>query len=151
MSHALLKDTNSFDLQEVEKYFNRYNIDLTSTNFNERGFLHEAVYNTDPNVLKYFIKKGAPINHQANDGFTALHHAVQLNSLAAVSTLLEHKASIDIKTNTGRSPLDIDPVHPEIKSLLISYKSNNTTMDINSEEMIEPLGVTLKPDHYHHG
>lgn len=140
MSHALLKDTKSFELQQIEWYFNRYNIDLTSTNLYEHGFAHEAVYNKDLKVSEYFIEKGVPINHQAKDGSTPLHRAVHLNSLKAVSTLLEHKASIDIKTKAGHTPLDIKPIFPEIEPLLTSYQSN-----INQE--VKPIGEIPKIDY----
>jgi ankyrin repeat protein len=61
----------------------------------------------DTSLARLYIKKGADVNAQSDDGFTALHHAVFSNDINIVKLLIENGASVNLRDFDSRlTPLD---------------------------------------------
>jgi hypothetical protein len=80
--------------------------DLTETNTGNT-YLHLVAQGNYPQLVKYFIEKGADINKKNNEGNTPLHLALQKQNLEIVGILLENKAKLDIPNNEGEIPFDL--------------------------------------------
>jgi len=90
-----LEQLQSLDLGKAD-----YN-QLFGRNFN---LMHSAVISPNPEiVIAYLVLFSVKIDHQDQDGRTPLHHAIDENSSAAVTVLLENGADAEIKNNSGYS------------------------------------------------
>ena len=61
----------------------------------------------DEELLRFFIKKGVPINKVDYQGFTPLHAAIIQNLPGSVKILLEHGADPNLKDSGGRTALEV--------------------------------------------
>jgi ankyrin repeat protein len=59
-----------------------------------------------PELIKYFIEKGANINKQNKDGQTPLHLALKNKNMEIIGILLDNKAKLNIPNNEGEIPFD---------------------------------------------
>src|SRR5215470_4826482 len=69
--------------------------------------LVEAVRKADTEAVRALIQKRADVNAPEVDGMTALHWAVQRDSLETVDVLLRAGASVRAVNRYGVSPLSI--------------------------------------------
>lgn len=112
---------------EVIKYLNKalgqnMNINNNENTINKDGFvnfyeltekntgnsyLHLVSEGNYPQLVKYFIEKGADINKKNNEGNTPLHLALKSKNMEIVGILLENKAKLDIPNNDGEIPFDL--------------------------------------------
>lgn len=85
---------------------NNANINFTDENGFTALMLSVAYKNND--IFNIIIKYGnTDINLQTTGGDTALHHAVNKDSLETVNTLLEHNINVNVQNNDGTTPLMI--------------------------------------------
>ena len=70
------------------------------------SYLHLAIEGNYPDLLKYFIEKGADINKQNNEGNTPLHLALKNKNMEIIEILLGKKAKLNIPNNDGEIPFD---------------------------------------------
>jgi uncharacterized protein len=59
----------------------------------------------DAEVVKELISAGAKIDAVDKNGWTALFHAVEMNQLQKLETLLKHGADVNLKNKNGNTPL----------------------------------------------
>ena len=70
--------------------------------------LHLAAQGNHPNLIVYLIEKcGFNINSRDNNGRSALHWGINMNSKQAVEYLVYYNIDINIKDNDGITALDI--------------------------------------------
>jgi len=81
--------------------------------------LHVNKINVDK--IDFLVKHGSDINHQNNDGNTALIYAAQRNLIDIVREILKFKPNIYHKNKDGKTALDYatEFMHNEIKNLLL--------------------------------
>lgn len=81
----------------------------------EKGnsFLHLATEENYPQLVKYFIDKGADINMQNNEGNTPLHIALKKGYKKIIKILMDNKAALDIPNSNGDIPFE--SFTPEMK------------------------------------
>ena len=70
------------------------------------SYVHLAVEGDCPELIKYFISKGANINKQNKDGQTPLHLALKNKNMEIIGILLDNKAKLNIPNNEGEIPFD---------------------------------------------
>ena len=110
---------------EVKEIF-RYNGPFTN-----RTPLHYAAIGGHLDIIKYLIEKGANINYQKDDGWSALHLAANCSErLDVVKYLVENGADIYSKTKYDYTLLDVTN-NDEIKDFL------RERMMINNKMMIK--------------
>lgn len=82
--------------------------------------LVEAAKNNRTAVVHYLLMKGANVDKQVRDGWTALHHASVINSTAIIKILLQQGATTNIKNDEGSLPIDLARRrnHEEVVQLL---------------------------------
>ncbi|ORX46861.1 ankyrin [Piromyces finnis] len=73
--------------------------------YNENALIIASKANQDINV-ETLLKYGIHINHQDNEGNTALHYAVEIGAYTIVKQLVDKNADINLKNKKGISPLD---------------------------------------------
>ena len=95
---------------ENKKTFNKdsYQVDYYSLVDPKTGnsFLHLATIDNYPQLVKYFIKKGANLDLKNKEGNTPLHLAVKARHSEIIRLLLDNKASLDIPNNNGDIPYE---------------------------------------------
>ena len=104
-------ENNSKNISNINNY-NNMNIsgfvDFYELKEKETGnsYLHLAIEGNCPDLLKYFIEKGADINKQNNEGNTPLHLALKNKNMERIGILLEKNAKLNIPNNDGEIPFD---------------------------------------------
>ena len=66
-----------------------------------------------PEMVKYFIEKGANINMKNNDGNTPLHLALKNKHKKIIKLLMDNKSALDIPNNDGE--IAFEYFTPEMK------------------------------------
>ena len=94
-------DTKEFNKESY--YVNYYNLVETK---NGNSFLHMATLDNFPQLVKYFIEKGANLNLKNNDGNTPLHLALKAKHKDIIKLLMDNKAALDIPNNDGEIPFE---------------------------------------------
>ena len=77
------------------------------------SFLHMAAMEDYPEMVKYFIEKGANINMKNNDGNTPLHLALKHKHKKIIKLLMDNKSALDIPNNDGE--IAFEYFTPEMK------------------------------------
>jgi ankyrin repeat protein len=81
----------------------------------------------DPRVVRLLIERGADPNprgskgfKRGSKGFTPLHYALERGTIEIARVLIEHHASVEVKDDEGRTPLDVasEERREEIKKTL---------------------------------
>ena len=98
-----LKENNFINNQNSDGFVNFYELKEKSTG---NSYLHLATLGNYPQLVKYFIEKGADINKRNEEGDTALHLAIKNSNLEIIQILLDNKAKLDIPNNEGEIPFD---------------------------------------------
>jgi hypothetical protein len=98
-----LKENNFNNNQNSDGFVNFYELKEKSTG---NSYLHLATLGNYPQLVKYFIEKGADINKRNEEGDTALHLAIKNSNLEIIQILLDNKAKLDIPNNEGEIPFD---------------------------------------------
>lgn len=105
---------------EILKLVKLYNLCDTSQSELEKG-LRRAAANKSALHLQKFIEARVDINAQDPKlKKTALHWAVEKNSLECVTVLLSNHADPSITDDSGKKPSDYLSIDPQIRSLLAS-------------------------------
>jgi len=102
---------------------------INSTDRDNRSILMNCIIENKIDFIKELLSyEGIDLNIQDNNGYSALHFAVQNGNLDVVSLLLENKADIDVQDNWGNTPLwrsvNNYPDNREIINILIKYGAN---------------------------
>ena len=83
--------------------------------------LHAAAYAGNAEAAKLLIEYKIDMDKQGPyNGYTALHDAVWQNNIETVKVLIEPGANLNIKSNTGKTPLEFAKSrnHREIVALI---------------------------------
>ena len=116
--------------------------------------LHQAVENSDLQMVNLLVKHEANPNIQQNDGETPLHLAVLKSHCKIVSILLKHNANPSILNFVySKSPLNyaVESSNTKVLKKFIKYspdakeKLENTSADLMSKLSEKPL-LRLSPD-----
>lgn len=78
--------------------------------FGRTSLLNAAFYN-NIELLQWLIEKGAEIKAKDNNGYTALHFAIQEAHDDSVTLLLNHSADVDAKDINGNTPSWVCVMH----------------------------------------
>ena len=89
---------------KVPKHINFYDLEEKNTG---NSYLHTAVIDNYPELVRYILEKNADINKQNNDGDTALHLALKSGNMELIKIIMSKKPSLDIKNKEGIIPLDL--------------------------------------------
>ena len=89
---------------ENNKYVDFYNLEDKNTG---NSYLHLSTIENYPELVQYFLEKGANVDKQNNNGDTALHIALRNNNLEIVKIIMNYKPSLDISNNEGIIPFDL--------------------------------------------
>lgn len=81
-----------------EKFVDFYNLEEKNTG---NTYLHLAVIDNYPEIVYYFLEKGAYINKQNSNGDTALHIALKNNNMEIVKIIMKYNPALDIPNNEG--------------------------------------------------
>ena len=100
--------------------------------------LHAASYNGYLNIVEFLIKRGAGIEAEDINQYTALHFACQEGHYAVAKKLIETKANLDAYTKYRKTPLHIACIrgHYQIVKLLVD---KNAYIDAMAENFETPL------------
>lgn len=69
-------------------------------------FNYVAHWNNNLDVLELFLREGVDINCQNSNGNTALYNAAYFGYLDKIKFLVEHRADINLKSNSSISPVE---------------------------------------------
>ena len=98
-----IKNDNNINNINTDGFVNFYELNEKNTG---NSYLHLAVIGNYPDLVKYFIEKGADLNKKNNEGDTPLHIALRNKMNIIIGILLENKAKLDIPNNEGEIPFD---------------------------------------------
>lgn len=101
---------------EIVKLLIEAGVDLNNHNtMNWTTALMQATKNNHLDTLKYLIDRGAALNKQDVNGYTALHHAVIVGRLDAAKMLISNKADLNVRSHEGITPLMQACIYGELK------------------------------------
>ena len=89
---------------ENNKHVDFYNLEDKNTG---NSYLLLSTIENCPELVQYFLEKGANVDKQNNNGDTALHIALRNNNLEIVKIIMNYKPSLDIPNNDGVIPFDL--------------------------------------------
>ena len=92
------QDDERNNLEKNTYFVNFYNLVDQKTG---NTFLHMAAMEDYPDMVKYFIEKGANINIKNKDGNTPLHLALKCKHKKIIKLLMDNKAALDIPNSDG--------------------------------------------------
>ncbi|KAF7588227.1 hypothetical protein BBP40_005978 [Aspergillus hancockii] len=87
-----------------------------------RTLLHEAADDGDEDMLRSFLKHGAPVDLRDSLQKTPLHYAASNKAVKPIQILLDRGAEVDAKDSGGRTPLFYAALcgHNAVVKLLVS-------------------------------
>ncbi len=137
--------SNNIDsIIDMMNFLIKYNVNINDSDTNGKTILMKFV-NVNYRLTKFLIDKDANINDKDKDGKTALVYAInnfnpfiQGNSnemLIYIELLVENGAEVNIKTNTGETPLIVasEKHSDEIVDFLIKKGANVNEKDKKGE------------------
>ena len=92
------------DEKNFEKFVDFYNLEEKKTG---NSYLHLATIDNNPEIVQYFLDKGANINKQNNNGDTALHIALKNKNMNIIKILMNYKPDLDIPNKDGINAFEL--------------------------------------------
>ena len=112
---------------------------LNSSDTHGTPLIVRAVVEDQFKILKYFVSQGANLQLADEEGWTALHHAADVNDLKMVALLLNEDTRLtNIKNFEGLRPIDL-ALTPEMISILMYANLLSFNMELKE------LQVSQKP------
>ena len=115
------------DLKTLKRLIEGKKIDPKRKHFfNKSTLLHLAARHSKyPGFIKAIIKTGVDINHQDEDGKTALHLAVEFNSESVSRVILNAGGDLKIKNKKGKTALHlaVELNNEHLVRLFMQYES----------------------------
>lgn len=102
-----------------DKFVDFYNLEEKKTG---NSYLHLATIGNYPQIVQYFLEKGANVNKQNNNGDTVLHIALKNNNMEIIKIIMNYKPKLDLPNNKGIIAFEL--FTPQMKS------------DLNIDKMI---------------
>ena len=87
-----------------KRHFNFYDLEEKSTG---NSYLHSAIIDNHPELVRYILEKNADVNKRNNDGDTALHLALKKGNMELIKLIMNKKPALDIQNKEGIIPLDL--------------------------------------------
>ena len=109
LNEKKFNEKQKFD-KSNEDYVDFY--DLVEKNTGN-SYLHKAVIDNYPEIVKYILDKGADVNKQNDNGDTALHIAAKNDNVEIIELLIKNKAALDIPNKEGVIPFEL--FSPDVK------------------------------------
>ena len=115
--NAIIED----DLYQVYSIINSGGVNFNAIDEHGMTPLMHAVESENIRLIELFITLGSNVNKAGHEGFTALHHAVDISidgtiqnggkqgeePLSIIKLLIDNGADLSKKTEKGETPLDI--------------------------------------------
>ncbi len=97
------------DIETLKKLFKDKTVDLNFTMKNGGSPLSHVAGYRKPNIsmLEFLLKNGAEPNYNIRDGWTAITSAILSGNIDIVKLLIAKGADVNVKANSGETPLDI--------------------------------------------
>lgn len=115
-------DDDNLDLEAIKQAVENGEVKVDSVDENGNTLLLLASDKIENyRVGEFLINKGANLNHQNNEGKTAVHIAVIENNQAFLRLLIESGASTIIEDNDGKRPIDYTKEYSTIWGTLKAY------------------------------
>ncbi|XP_054164365.1 ankyrin repeat and MYND domain-containing protein 2-like [Oppia nitens] len=100
----LIQKVSENKLEEVKQLLNESDVRINCCDDNGMNLLQHAAYKGNHEICRYFIERGADVNHcQHIHGYTALMFAALGGHLSVVSLLLESEANINAVNSVNRN------------------------------------------------
>jgi len=105
--HRLVESTN--EVKAVEYFHTHCNVNIDCVDGRKRTPLIHAVAESqnNPQTIRYLLSNGANINHQDEQGWTALHYAAKENMVQNMDILLEHFPNMILRDKEGKNAYNL--------------------------------------------
>lgn len=122
LDRVIENEEGSLDLDVIKQAIENGEIEVDSIDENGNTLLLLASDKIENYYVgEYLINQGANLNHQNNEGKTAVHIAVIENNQAFLRLLIESGASTIIEDNDGKKPIDYTKEYSTIWGTLKAY------------------------------
>ena len=121
---------------------------LSAINWKGDTPVHLAVrYGTDIILDKFlnYVKQSCDLDIANQDGYTALHLAVESSSLTKVAALLRKQANLLVTNPFGRTPIHSAVKHstPELLEMMLGYVKESSHLDLRDKDGDTPLHMAI--------
>jgi ankyrin repeat protein len=120
---------------EVQRILDHNPEQITKRGPNADYPLHEACKLGHEDIVKALIARGAAINAQNKQGYTALHFATERGYANIVSLLLDNQAAVDI-VNTNRQTALHKVTRVSVALILLQHGASINAMNIAGETVL---------------
>jgi ankyrin repeat protein len=106
LAKCLISAIENRNLEAME-YLLGFGIDLEARKYNEKGrtFLHLAVDDRSPDVVRFLISKGANVNALSDEDVLPIHRAAKKGDVETCQILVENGADLHALSLSGKTPL----------------------------------------------
>uniref|UniRef100_A0A1A9WK73 SOCS box domain-containing protein n=1 Tax=Glossina brevipalpis TaxID=37001 RepID=A0A1A9WK73_9MUSC len=121
-------------------------IQINETNDNAETYLMCAIANEQYDIAMELIQRGARLNLQDKEGYTALYYAVVQNNISLTTSLLEHGA----RRITPHYLLHycIANNMPEMLKLLLNRDTHLNSLFVRNQDGFEPISLAIVTHNY---
>ena len=131
-----LAAAEKYEQEEVIVYLIKNGAPVTSTHkVCGLPILHWAANYNHLHVIDILLKQnGININHQNEDGWTALHGATQSGHADVAKLLLQHKAQVNQQKSDGWTALQLAAVNGHINIVTVLLKHKDINVNLKDED-----------------
>jgi ankyrin repeat protein len=133
----------------IDPNYNKYTKNPNSINEQGENWIMYACYKSNHSFLKLILEdKLCDINLQNINGYTALHVAINSESIKCFELLINHGCDINISSNRGITPLMLACIKANFQIFSIIYKHHDCTINNKDKDGRNELYNTLS--NYNH-
>ncbi|HEY4832375.1 MAG TPA: ankyrin repeat domain-containing protein, partial [Waddliaceae bacterium] len=141
---TLFNAVENGNLKTVVETFQKYDIDVNTTNSMDNTLLHKAAKAGKLKIVQFLLEKNASLQLKNMQGNSPLHLAASNGNVQIVKLLLEKNASLELTNLDGNTPLHLAASGGRTNVLEILISEKNASLESENKRGDTPLHLAAK-------